>query len=213
MSEQLFRTTFERVVIGIAHVSPQGRWLRFNQRLCEIVGYDRAELAERTFWDITHPDDREVSALSFQRLLAGELDTYELDKRYVRKDSTTVWVHLTVSLVRTPEGAPAYTISMVQDVTERRRLERDRAGLLERERAARVEAEAALARATASEARATASEAQAAERAEHLRAILETITDGVFVYDRDGRVVQCNHAYRELIAADRVPGIETLPVA
>src|SRR5262249_53055960 len=187
MSEQLFRTTFERVVIGIAHVSPQGRWLRFNQRLCEIVGYDRAELAASTFLDITHPDDREVSALSFQRLLAGELDTYELDKRYVRKDGAPVWVHLTVSLVRTSDGAPDYTVSMVQDITESRRLEQDRVCLLERERAARVEAEAALACATASETRASASEAQAAERAERLRAILETITDGVFVYDRDGR--------------------------
>src|SRR5262249_44714502 len=205
-SEQLFRMTFERAVIGIAHVSPQGHWLRVNQRLCEIVGYDRAELAVRTYLDITHPDDREVSAVSFQRLLAGELDTCELDKRYVRKDGAPIWVHLTASLVRTPDGTPDYTISMVQDITERRRLEEDRACLLERERAARVGAEAALACATASEARETAS-------AERLRTILDTITDGVFVYDRDGRVVQCNRAYRELIAADRFPGIEALPVA
>src|SRR5262249_51417651 len=157
----LFQTTFERAVIGIAHVSPEGRWLRFNQRLCEIVGYDRAELAARTFLDITHPDDREVSALSFQRLLAGRGGTCELDKRYVRKDGVPVWAHLTVSLVRARDGTPDYTISMVQDITERRRLEQDRAWLLERERAARVEAEEALARARASE-------AQAAERAERL---------------------------------------------
>src|SRR5262249_44490436 len=117
-----------------------------------------------------------------------------------------VWVHLTVSLVRTRDGTPDYTISMVQDITERRRLEQDRACLLERELAARAEAEEALARATASE-------AQAAERAERLRALLEAIRDGVFVYDRDGHVVQCNRAYRDLIAADRLPGIEALPVA
>jgi PAS domain S-box-containing protein len=60
-SEQLLRTTYAREVVGIAHVSPKGRWLRFNQRLCDILGYDSEELAARTLQDITHPDDRDVS--------------------------------------------------------------------------------------------------------------------------------------------------------
>jgi len=205
-SERLFRTTFEQAVVGIAHVSPEGRWLRFNQRLCDILGYDREELAARTFDDVTHPDDRDASRVYFERLLAGEVDAFEVDKRYVRKDGAPVWAHLTVSLVRTPGGAPAYTISMVQDITERKRLERDRARLLERERAARAAAEAALARATASEAR-------AAERAERLRAILETMTDGVGVYDQVGRIMQCNRAYRELFATERLPGFDAIPLA
>jgi PAS domain S-box-containing protein len=205
-SEQLFRTTYDRAVIGIAHVSPDGHWLRFNQRLCDILGYSREELATRTFQDITHPDDWEASSLYFQRLLAGELETYEMDKRYIRKDGVPVWVHLTVSLVRTPEGAPDYTISMVQDITERKRLEEERARLLERELAARAAAEAALTQAIASE-------ALAAERAERLRAILETMADGVGVYDQVGRIVQCNRAYRELLAVARIPGFEAIPLA
>ncbi len=205
-SERLFRTTYERAVVGIAHVSPQGRFLRFNQRLCDIVGYDREELAALTFQDITHPDDRSASGAYFRRLLAGELDAYELDKRYIRKDGAPAWAHLTVSLVRTPEGAPDYFISMVQDITDRKRLEQERAQLLEQERAARTEAKAALARAVASEAR-------AAERAERLRAILETMADGVGVYDQIGRIVQSNRAYRELLAADRIPGFDAIPLA
>ncbi|HZC79225.1 MAG TPA: PAS domain S-box protein, partial [Ktedonobacterales bacterium] len=141
-SEQLFRTAFERTVIGIAHVSPQGRWLRFNQRLCDLLGYDRAELAALTFQDVTYPDDFEPCRASFQRLLAGEIDEYAMDKRYIRKDGALVWAHIAVSLVRTPEGAPDFTIAMIQDISERKRLEQERTHLLEQERAARLEAEA-----------------------------------------------------------------------
>ena len=124
--ERFFRTTFEQAVVGMAHVSLEGRWLRFNQRLCDIVGYSREELAARTFQDITHPDDLAASLAGLQSLLAGELDGYTTEKRYVRKDGTLVWVHLTVSLVRTPDGEPDYFIAVVQDITERKRLERER---------------------------------------------------------------------------------------
>jgi PAS domain S-box-containing protein len=142
-SERLFRTTFDRAVVGIAHTSPEGRWLRFNQRLCDLLGYPRDELAARTFQDVTHPDDLAASLACFRRLLAGERDVEELDKRYLRKDGAPVWVHVTMAMVRTPEGAPDYTIAMVQDISERKQLEHDRALLLEWERAARQEAEAA----------------------------------------------------------------------
>ena len=212
--ERLFRTTFERAAIGIAQVSPEGRWLRFNQRLCDILGYSREELAKRTFQDITHPDDLADSLTSQRRLLAGELDTCEMDKRYLRMDGTLVWGHLTISLVRTPAGAPDYFITMVQDITERKRLEQERAELLERERSARAEAEAAWAETEAVLARAKTSEAQAAERAERLNTILETMTDGVAVYDAEGRPVQVmNRAYRKLYGIDHVPvDFETLGI-
>jgi PAS domain S-box-containing protein len=132
---RLFRTTFERAVIGIAHVSPQGRWLRINQYLCDLLGYDREELAARTWWEITHPDDLPAHRAYAQRLLAGELDAYELDTRFLRKDGAPVWVHLTTSLVRTAAGASEYFIAMAQDIVERKRLEEERALLLQRERA------------------------------------------------------------------------------
>jgi len=156
--------------------------------------------------DITHPDDRDVSDAYFHRLLAGELDEYAMDKRYLRKDGSPIWVHVAVALVRTRAGAPDYTISMIQDITDRKRLEQERAHLLEREHAARAEAEAALDRAIVSEALAT-------ERAERLNTILETEADGVIVYDRCGGVVQSNRAYHEMLATERIPGFDALPRA
>ena len=134
-SEQVFRATFDRAVIGIAHVSPEGRWLRVNQRLGDLLGYDRGELAARTWREITHPANLPTDRAAARRLLAGELDAYELDTRFVRKDGALAWAHLTVSLVRTAAGAPDYFIAMVQDLAERKRLERKRARLLRRERA------------------------------------------------------------------------------
>src|SRR5258708_3468190 len=134
-SEQLFRATFDRAVIGIAHVSPEGRWLRVNQRLCDLLGYDRAELAAPTWREITHPADLPTSRAAAWRLLEGELDAYELDMRFVRKDGALAWAHLTVSLIRTPEGTPDYFLAMAQDIAERKRLEQERAQLLQRERA------------------------------------------------------------------------------
>jgi len=202
--EQVFRATFDRAVIGIAHVSPQGRWLRINRRLRDLLGYDRAELATRTYQDIIHPDDRDACGACLRRLLAGELNACKLDTRFIRKDGTPIWVQLTTSLVRTRGGEPDYFIAMVQDISGRKRLEQERAQLLERERAARAEAETALAQATASEAR-------AAERATRLNTILDTITDGVVVYDAEGRPVQLtNRAYRELYAVARAPEYESL---
>jgi PAS domain S-box-containing protein len=204
-NKRLLEAVCEQAVTGIAFLSLRGGWLRFNQRLCDMLGFSREEFGAHAWQDLTHPDDRATGSAHFQRLLAGELDAYDIDTRYVSKDGAPVWVHLTVSLVRSPEGAPDFVMAMVQDITERKRLEQDLARLLEQERAARAAAEAMLARAAACE-------AQAAERAERLRAILETMADGVGVYDRVGRIVQCNCAYRELLAAERIPGFDAIPL-
>src|SRR5262245_41737893 len=85
-SERFFRATFDQAVIGIAHLSPEGRWLRVNRRLCDLLGYGPEELAARTFQDLTHPDDLAADLANVGRLLAGEIEEYELDKRYVRQD-------------------------------------------------------------------------------------------------------------------------------
>src|SRR5258706_1609307 len=148
-SEQLSRTAFERAVIGIAHVSPEGRCLRFNQRLCALLGYSHDELAALTFHDVTYPADLDACSTCFQRLLAGQINEYAMEKRFIRKDGTLVWAHIAVSLARTSQGTPDFTIAMVQDISERKRLEQERAHLLEQERAARLEAEATNARLSA----------------------------------------------------------------
>ena len=105
-SEERFRATFEHAAIGAAQVGIDGRWLRVNRRLAEIVGYEREELLQRTFQDITHPDDLEGDLEQMRRLLLGELQTYTMEKRYLRKGGPEVWVNLTVSLVRDASGTP-----------------------------------------------------------------------------------------------------------
>jgi PAS domain S-box-containing protein len=129
-SEERFRHTFENAAVGIAHVGLDGHWLRVNDRLCEITGYSHEALLARTFQDITHPDDLEADLTSVRQVLAGEIATYAMEKRYIRKDGGIVWVNLTVSLVRTPSGEPDYFISVVEDITPRKQAE---AALRERE--------------------------------------------------------------------------------
>jgi PAS domain S-box-containing protein len=122
-SEARFRAIFENAAVGIARVAPDGRWLEVNQRLCDIVGYDHEELMTKTFADITHQDDLEQDLGALRRMLAGEIETYLREKRYYRKDGSVVWVHLTVSLVRKADGAPDYCVSIIEDISARKRAE------------------------------------------------------------------------------------------
>lgn len=119
-SEERFRLTFDRAAVGMAHVAPHGGWIRVNDKLSEIVGYPREELLALTFQDITHPDDLDADLRHVERMLAGEISEYSMEKRYIKKDRSRVWIELTVSLVRNPKGEPDYFISVVEDVTERK---------------------------------------------------------------------------------------------
>ena len=139
-SEERFRATFEHAAIGAAQVGIDGRWLRVNRRLGEIVGYEPEELLKTTFQEITHPDDLEGDLEQVRRLLEGELQTYTMEKRYLRKDGSAVWVNLTVSLVRHSSGEPAYFIAAVEDISERKKTQEERDLLLIREQLARAEA-------------------------------------------------------------------------
>ncbi|TFG36426.1 MAG: PAS domain S-box protein [Candidatus Aminicenantes bacterium] len=123
-SEDRFRTTFELAGAGIVHGSTEGRFISINQRFCEIAGYDRNELLEMSFLDITHPDDVEADLANVRRALDGEIDTYSMEKRYLRKDSSIVWVSLVVTLVRNRSGDPSHFIGVVENITDRKRSER-----------------------------------------------------------------------------------------
>ena len=119
--EEKFRTTFEQVAVGFAHVSLDGRWLRVNQKLCEITGYPHEEILNLTFQDITHPDDLEADLNHVHQLLAGEIEHYSMEKRYIRKDGSTVWVEITPSLMRNPsDREPTYFIAVVEEIEERK---------------------------------------------------------------------------------------------
>ena len=121
--EQRFRATFEQAAVGIAHVAPDGRFLRVNQRLCDIVGYAREELLAHSFQDITHPDDLDRDLDHLRRLAAEEIPSYSIEKRYLRKDGAIVWINLTVALVRKDSGEPEYFISVIEDISARKRSE------------------------------------------------------------------------------------------
>ena len=122
-SEERFRATFEQAAVGIAHVGTGGRWLRVNQRLCDMLGYTREEVVQRTFQDVTHPEDLEADLQQTRRLLAGKIETYSREKRYIKKEGAICWINLTVSLVREPSGEPKYFISVVEDIGERKQAE------------------------------------------------------------------------------------------
>jgi len=132
VSEETNRVTFEQAAVGIAHLAPDGRWLEVNQKFCDIVGYTREELLKMSYQDITHPDDLAADLDLVGKALAGEIETYSLEKRYVRKDQAVIWINLTASLVRTDSGEPRYFISIVQDITARLKVERESAELREK---------------------------------------------------------------------------------
>jgi PAS domain S-box-containing protein len=128
-SEALFREAYENAPIGIALVSPEGEWLRVNQSLCDMLGYPADELRRTTFQAITHPEDLESDLLLVRRMLTREIRTYQLEKRYLHRTGHAVWAHLSVSLVWDRQK-PLYFISQIQDITERKNIERGKAEFL-----------------------------------------------------------------------------------
>jgi PAS domain S-box-containing protein len=111
-----FQATFENAAVGMAHAAPDGSWILVNSCLCEITGYSKEELLTKSFRDITHPEDLQADLVQVQRMLDGEINRYRREKRYLRKDGSTIWVKLTVSCVRGDEGAVDYFIAVVEDI-------------------------------------------------------------------------------------------------
>ncbi|HVG58008.1 MAG TPA: PAS domain S-box protein [Hyalangium sp.] len=140
-SERRFKATFEQAAVGIAHVSTNGQVLRANSKLGEIFGYTPQELIIHGFADLTHPDDFGPDLELALKMLQGVISTYSLEKRYLTRSGEVIWCNLTVSLVRKPDGMPDYFISVIEDISRRRRAEQERDALLAREQQARSEAE------------------------------------------------------------------------
>ena len=99
--------------------------MRLNQRFCDIVGYVHDEMLALTFQDITHPDDLGADLERMRQLLSGQEQTYAIEKRYYRKSGETVWINLTVSLLRKPTGEPAYFVSVIEDIAQRKQAEEE----------------------------------------------------------------------------------------
>nr|WP_321359890.1 PAS domain S-box protein [uncultured Hyphomonas sp.] len=120
-SEARFRATFENAAVGMALVDPNGKWLRVNQKVCDVIGYSPEELLQLTFQDITHPDDLDIDLELLEDILRGRRDSFSMDKRYFRKDGCLVWAKLTVGCVRTSNGDVDYFISVIEDITNDKR--------------------------------------------------------------------------------------------
>lgn len=123
LSEARFRGAFEYSPNGMALVSLNGKWLKVNRTLCNMVGYSENELFALNFQHITHPDDLKKDMEMLEQLQNGELDSYRIDKRYIHKNGTVVWIRLSVSGVQNNEGKLLYRVAQIEDITERKRIE------------------------------------------------------------------------------------------
>jgi diguanylate cyclase (GGDEF)-like protein/PAS domain S-box-containing protein len=140
--EILFRSVFELAAVGIAIVEPSGRFARVNSALCDIVGYPAAELMRLSFQDITHPDDLHADLDQLQRLAAGDIPHYQIEKRYLTRAGAEIWVNLVVARRLNPDGSTHSFVSIIEDIGDRKAAEQQRASLaatLEREVSSRTQ--------------------------------------------------------------------------
>lgn len=122
-SELLFRSLFEQARIGIAFCGSEGQIIRANPKYCEITGYSADELLKMTFFELTDPSDRSANLATFRQMLEGKINDFNLEKRYIRKDGTPIWVEVTGAILRSPSGSPQAVIGLVDDISSRKQAE------------------------------------------------------------------------------------------
>lgn len=119
--EEKFHQAFDYAPIGMALVAPDGHWIKVNNSLCSLLGYDEEEFLKHTFQDFTHPDDLDLDLSHMYRLLNNEITSYNIEKRYFHKLGHQIWIYLSVTLVRDADGVPLYFVSQIKDITDRKR--------------------------------------------------------------------------------------------
>jgi len=122
-SESKFKTAFEHSAVGMALVSLKGKWLKVNKRMCDLVGYRERELLSMSFQDLTHPDDQVMHRHVIDNALKNKNEPYKVEKRYVCKNGTTVWVSINIATVTNKKGGALYFVSQFEDITERKKAE------------------------------------------------------------------------------------------
>lgn len=118
--EKRFRNYFEQGLIGMAVTSTDGRWIDVNERLCRILGFERDELVQRTWLELTHPEDLATDLEEFNRLLEGAIDHYEMEKRFLRKDGGLVHTKIQVRAFHRKDGSIDHIVALMQDITDRK---------------------------------------------------------------------------------------------
>lgn len=206
-SQLRMKVTFEQAAVGIALVEPNGRWQRVNRRLCDIVGYTESALMRLTFQDITHPADLQSDLHMVQRLLHNEIPHYTLEKRYIRQDGQTVWINLTVALIRKPNGEPNYFIAIIEDIQGRKDTE-DALATLRQQLEQRVhertlELQQAHDRLAVALHQGELAARSLATREAELVAIIRNAPDAYISMDESGRVTEWNRQAEEMLGWER----------
>jgi PAS domain S-box-containing protein len=124
-SQASFRATFDNAAVGIAHIAPDGRWLRVNEAASRILGYPVDELLTKSLQDVTYPDDLAADLARAQLIREGKIDSYEIEKRLLRKDGVIIWVRKSAGCVRKRDGSIDYFVSMIEDISGRKQAERE----------------------------------------------------------------------------------------
>lgn len=117
---ELFRTTFEQAAVGLAQVSPSGQFLRVNKKFCDITGYSPEELTLKNYEDITHPDDLWQDEKIRKKIDSGKASVFSITKRYLHKSGRTIWIELHIQIIRNDKGIEKYSISAINDISEKR---------------------------------------------------------------------------------------------
>jgi PAS domain S-box-containing protein len=124
-SEARFQATFDHPAVGIAHMAPDGTWLRINGTLCRILGYPTDEALTKSLQDVTYPDDLPADLAQMQLVREGKIDSYDAEKRLVRKDGTIIWARKTAGCVRKDDGSIDYFVSLIEDISARKQAEKE----------------------------------------------------------------------------------------
>ena len=125
-SEKRFREAFEETLIGTALVLPDGRWLKVNKALCDMLGYTESEMLAMDIQTITHPDDLDAHLKHLKMMLEGTMQTFENEKRYLTKDGEIIWVALSTSIARDADGNVLHLMEQIENITDRKRIEEER---------------------------------------------------------------------------------------
>jgi PAS domain S-box-containing protein len=122
-SLKLYEETFDQAAVGFSNLSFDGKYIKINKKFAEILGYPKEELIKKDIEEITHPDDLEEDLKNLELLIKGKIESYKIEKRYIRKDGLIIWVSLSRTGIKLNRNEYEYMFTTIEDITERKKLE------------------------------------------------------------------------------------------